>query len=227
MHKRLSVFSMGLVCSSVVFAGAMGPVSLNKSYDGFYIAGDIGVANLVDKESTPYQINLYDRHQFSATGIVGGGMVGYDYSPMDAIKLGVEGFINAVGLNVAAESQYTANSFNANMRYDAGVRLLPGYEFSPGTIGHILLGYAYGKFNINDNGNYGFIDKGISANGFQAGLGVKAPCFSEHLTLRGDAIYTVYGSNTTAGLSPTLTPQNYYNNFATIEGNLSLVYKFS
>lgn len=47
------------------------------------------------------------------------------------------------------------------MRYNTGVRILPAYEFSPGTIGHILLGYSYGKFKISDNGVYGYINTAI------------------------------------------------------------------
>ena len=75
-------------------------------------------------------------------------------------------------------------------------------------------------------GDYGFIKTGISANGFQSGLGMKIPCYFKNLFLRGDVMYTTYGSKTSLGLSSSLTPLNYHNNFATLEGNLSLIYKF-
>ena len=227
MYIRTYLLGIGLLCSVTASAGSMGPISVTSTYNGLYVGGDIGIANLMDKESTLYAANSYDKHQFGATGFVGGGMVGYDYLITDRITFGVEGFINGTALNIAAEQKYGAQpSFNANMRYEAGVRILPGYVFSPGTIGHVLLGYSYGKFNINDNGNYGFINTGISDNGFQAGLGAKVPCYFKNLSLRGDMIYTTYGSRSSLGLSPTLTPQNYNNTFATIAGNLSLIYKF-
>ncbi len=227
MGTRIYLFGIGLL-SSTVFAGTMGPVVITEPSSGFYIGGDIGVANLTDKESTPYAPGLYDMHQFSSTGFVGGGLIGYDLSVMDRIKLGVEGFINGSALNIAAEQKYeTQPSFNANMRYSAGVRLLPGYEFSRGTVGHVILGYSYGKFNLKDTGNYGFIDTGLSRNGFQAGLGFKVPCHLKNLSLRGDMIYTTYGSSMSLGQSTSLAPQNYNNTFATLEGTLSLVYKFS
>lgn len=55
---------------------------------------------------------------------------------------------------------------------------------------------------------------------------MKVPCHFKNLSLRGDVIYTTYGSDTSLGQSVTYAPQNYHNNFAIIEGNLSLIYKF-
>ncbi|MGC1182653.1 hypothetical protein [Legionella sp.] len=221
MYTALYFWGMGLFCSSV-FAGTLG-----SPFNGAYIGGNIGVANLLDKESTLYAPGLYDQHQFSATGFLGGGMVGYDYSITNRIKLGVEGFINGTALNIAAEQKYAGSpSFNANMRYSTGFRLLPGFEFVPGTIGHIVLGYSYGKFNIKDSGNYGYINSSISNPGFQTGLNINVPCYFQNLSLRGDMLYTTYSSHSSLGLSTALIPLNYYDNFATLEGNLSLIYKF-
>ncbi len=227
MNTRMFFLGLGLCSSVSLYAGTMGPLLSIEPYNGFYIGADVGVANLMDKESTPYLPGVYDRHQFSATGLVGGGLLGYDYSVNERIKLGIEGFINATALNSAAEQHYSSfSSYNVNMKYNTGARVLPGYEFSPGTVGHILLGYSYGKFNIKDNGDYGFIDKGLSANGFQAGLGFNVPLHYKNLSLRGDVLYTGYGANNSLGLSSSLTPENYYNHFSVIEGNLALVYKY-
>lgn len=225
MNTRMFFLGLGLCTSGAAFAGTMGPISA-EPYDGFYLGADIGVANLMDKESTPYQPGVYDRHQFGATGLVGGGMIGYDYSVNERFKLGLEGFINATALNLAAEQLYNPfPSYNVSMRYNTGVRVLPGYEFSPGTIGHVLLGYSYGQLHINDNGDYGYIDRNIAANGFQAGLGLNVPFYLKNLSLRGDLIYSNYGTYNSLGSSTSFTPQNYSNNFSVLEGNLSLVYK--
>ena len=227
MHAAKYLFGLGLLCSIPAFAGSMGELISLPGYNGLYLGGDIGFANLIDKQSTLYIPGAYDKHQLSATGFVGGGMLGYDYSLMERIKLGVEGFINGTALNLSTQQLYTPHvSYNSNMRYTAGVRLLPGYEFSPATIGHLMLGYSYGSFNIKDNGDYGFINTGLASNGFQSGLGLNVPCHFKNLSLRGDVVYTTYSAKTSDGLSPTLLSQNYYNNFATIEGNLSLIYKF-
>lgn len=227
MNKKTHVFGISFFCSASVFAGTIGPLLDARMDRGFYIGGDVGVANLLDKESTLYVPGSYDTHQFSATGFVGGGMIGYDYDFNDRLKLGVEGFIQGTALNIAAKQLYgTQPSYRVNMRYNTGVRVLPGYAFSPDTIGHVLLGYSYAKFHLNDNGNYGFINQNVSSNGFQSGLGIRVPCYFKNLSLRGDMIYTTYAANTALGLSSALAPQNYHNNFATLEGNLSLIYKF-
>ncbi|NCX96918.1 MAG: hypothetical protein EBX41_11050 [Chitinophagia bacterium] len=114
------------------------------------------------------------------------------------------------------------------MRYDAGFRLLPGYEISPGTVGYALIGYSNGRFNIRDNGNYGFVSDSFNRSGIQGGLGLKTE-ISKHLALRGDVLYSYYGSQTSYGLSSTSPQvvQTYRNRFSTFEGDLTLVYKFS
>lgn len=76
MGTRGCLLGIGFVCSATALAGSVGPIASVKPYDGFYVAGDIGVANLIDKESTLYLPGQYDNHQFSSTGFVGGGMVG-------------------------------------------------------------------------------------------------------------------------------------------------------
>lgn len=215
---------MGLMCCTPALAGTMGEIQSSAS--GFYIGGGIGIANLIDRESTPYAANFYDRHDFSSTGFLGGGLLGYDINFGQNLLLGLEGFINGSSLNVAAEQQYgTLPSYNASMQYNMGLRLLPAYEFSPGNSGHILLGYSYGRFTIQDDGNYGYINKKLSGNGFQGGLGVTLG-YSSALSLRADMIYTLYGKNNSLGWSNSISPQNYSNHFASLEGDLALVYQF-
>ncbi len=220
-----AVLAACLLGSQACIGGTMGPIESKSSYDGFYFGGDIGASDLMVRETT---LVPQATHTLGSLGVVGGGLVGYDYSISNYIKLGLEGFINAAGLNVAAEQNYGARpSYRARMRYDAGFRLLPGYEFSPGTVGHVLIAYANGRFNIRDNGNYGFISNSFNRSGIQGGLGLKT-MLSKRLALRGDVLYSYYGSSTSYGLTST-TPQvvqTYQNRFATFEGDLTLVYKF-
>ena len=126
---------------------------------GIYLGADIGVADLIDSESTASPLST---HQLSAAGIVAGGLVGYDFTLYDELKLGVEGFINANDLNIATRQYFpTPLSYTVQARYNAGVRLLPGWALSPGTIGHLLLGYANLQLTLQDNGNYGYINQNL------------------------------------------------------------------
>lgn len=232
MFKRI-VFAIGFFYTSLGFAGTMGALEL--PCNGFYIGGDVGVADFIDKQATLTDSGTVDTRKLSAIGFVGGGMLGYDFRMAERFKLGVEGFINAAsGMNVTAFQLYEpVSAFTAHLNYYTGARILPAYELSPGILGHLVLGYSYGNFNLKDDGDFGFIHKGVHSNGFQGGLGIELPGFCKNLSLRGDILYTHYGSLTTIGqfaasAAPPFSsaPLPYFNSFATFEGNLSLIYKF-
>ena len=230
------IFSTMIVCimlalNAVVHAGEMGDTSCINH--GLYVGGNVGLLNLNDNEWTSAS---GAGHQLGAAGINGGGLIGYDLTFYERFKLGAEAFANAVGNSLAAEQLYApVTSYTAKMRYELGVRLLPAYMFSPCTSVHMILGYADGNFAINDDGDFGYINKQFSQNGFQTGLGVMTSLLSNGsflssygaLFLRGDLLYTTYASNSSAGTTTQNQPQTYKNGFATIAGNLALVYQFS
>lgn len=218
----LILFSLS---ANIALAGSMGMGEAPDRYDGIYLGADIGVSNLLDKET-----HLIDpeTHHLGSLGIVGGGFIGYDYSIAEQIKLGIEGFINANGLNASIHHYDTGTNYSVNARYNGGIRLLPGYEFNPGTIGHLILGYSNARFNVQDNGTYGYINNTFNQSGFQSGLGWKTNLF-QRLAVRLDALYTTYAnkSSTGIGLTGASSPYQYYiNDFSTLEANLSLIYKF-
>jgi opacity protein-like surface antigen len=218
-------FQKSLIIGIALYSS--GIFAANNSYDGFYLGANIGAASLIDKESTDNPAT--DLHYLSALGVVGGGILGYDFSPREKLKFGVEAFINATDLNIADDQNYSpASSYTVKMYYNFGFRLLPGYEFTPGTIWHLILGYSNAEFNINDNGNYGIIDSDFNKSGFQFGLGMTTALF-KNLLLRTDVLYTDYSSQTSNGITTAIpaTTQIYHNNLATLEGNLLLIYKFS
>ncbi|HVT62247.1 MAG TPA: outer membrane beta-barrel protein [Legionellaceae bacterium] len=207
------------------FAGTMGNTSIDD-YTGFYVGADIGLAGLVNSESSDYP---YLSHQMSALGIVGGGLVGYDLSLFNRFKLGFEGFLNANGLNIADRAYYPpVSAYTVNASYNGGVRVLPGYELSSNIITHAILGYANAKFNIQDNGDYGYINQEMNKSGFQAGLGWKIG-ITPALWVRLDALYTIYNTIASTGGSnnPSYAFQVYNNQFNTVEGDLTLLYKFN
>jgi opacity protein-like surface antigen len=203
----------------------MGTIEPPKPYDGFYFGVSFGVSDLMLRESTTISDSVLN---LSSTGVVGGGLVGYDYTLYNRFKLGLEGFVYGKGLNVSADRKYGTNpSYRAKSPYNAGFRILPGYELAPKTVGYALIGYSNGHFSISDNGFNGFIDEKFNKSGVQSGLGLKA-AISKCFSLRGEVLYTAYSSQTSNGLSSTIpqVSQIYRNRFSTLEGDLTLVYKF-
>ncbi len=221
--KKLSLITL-LWFTHTSFAGIMGDAELDH-YTGFYVGTNIGVSDLINAQSTE---NPLQSHQLSATGVVGGGLAGYDLSVYNSFKIGFEGFMNANGLNIATRS-FTppSNSYTTSSQYNAGLRVLPGFEFYPDTIGHILLGYSNAKFTLRDSGDYGYIDQELNKSGFQCGLGMKSR-ITNQISIRIDALYTTYSGISSIGGSntPGFTYQTYNNNFSTLEGDLTLIYKF-
>lgn len=211
-----------LLTSSLSSAGTMGNEDARIIQNGFYVAGEIGVANLGDKESHSLPS---ETHQLGAFGVIGGGYLGYEYAINDHCGLGLEFFADATGLNAAIT--HDPSTYQLNQSYDIGVRFVPEYAFTPATAGHIILGYTNGKFNISDNGVYGYIDTSYNTSGFQTGLGYTTRLHN-NISLRLDLIYDIYASETSSGTGLIAgTTQLYTNTFSTLAGELSLIYKFS
>lgn len=222
--EKSIVVSVLLCFAQSAISGSTGRVL--GPYDGLYMGGDIGVSNLVDSTSTTSPLA---GHHMSSTGIVGGGLIGYDYSLTGHIKLGFEGFAHANGLNASSVQLYSPVArYQVSSRYNLGARLLPGYSLDERSTGHLLLGYTYAKFNVMDNGNYGYIDQNFYKSGFQCGLGMKTHV-TQKLSLRADALYSTYAHASNRGTS-NIAPygqQTYHNNFSMLEGDLTLLYQFN
>lgn len=216
-----------ILFSSSATAGNIHSVLLDNSYNSFYLGANIGIASLTDKETTYNPIR--DLHFLSSSGIVGGVLLGHDFTLCNRFKLGAEGFINATNVNLDDNQNYAPiSSYTVKMRYNLGFRVLPGYEVIPGMVWHTILGYSYSQFSINDNGNYGIIDTHFNKGGFQFGLGLTTS-LCRNIFIRTDLVYTNYSSQTSNGTTTSVpaTIQAYHNDLATLEGNFSLIYKFS
>ncbi len=190
----------------------------------FYVGGMLGVAGLMDRESTNNPVR--DVHYLSAAGAIGGALIGYDFQLQNQWKLGLEAFANATSINISDNQNYAPQvSYTVNMRYNFGVRVLPAYEFTPDTAGHLVLGYSNAGFKINDNGNYGIINETFFAGGFQTGLGMET-FLTKHVSLRSDVLYTIYSSQTSNGVTTSSPPTNqaYHNNLSSLEAELSIIY---
>ncbi len=225
MIRSLKISFLGLlwIHTTGLYAGVMGnDASYQSNYA--YLGGQIGLMGLADKQSS--LLPSPSTHRLSATGLLGGGFVGYALPISERVVLGFEGFGNGISANATATQNYgTQPQYQIDMSYNAGVRALPSYLVTPNALGYLILGYSYAQFHIQDNGNYGYVNDSFSGNGLEAGLGLKTELMVP-LSLRFDVIYTYYGSETTYGR--TLTGfQAYQNNLATLEANLALVYSFS
>lgn len=226
MMINLKKITMALlvICTNIACAGSMGAADMSSPYDGFYLGANLGVSNFLDNAS--WLINP-EEHDLGSIGIVGGGFIGYDYSLTDGIKIGIEGYGNANGLNTSIQHYFTGTSYSIDSRYNAGIRILPGYQFTSDTVWHLILGYSNAQFEIKDN-LYGYLDKTYNKSGFQSGLGLTSSIIGG-LSIRLDAMYTVYAGQSSTGISNvSSSPFQYYtNDFSTLEGDLSLVYKFN
>lgn len=223
MHRKIALAALLLV-GQQAYCGTMG--AQNTPYNGAYIGGTLGVVNLINPTNTTYPLAA---HQMGDTGVLGGGLIGYDYSVSETIKVGFEGFANAIGLDSSSIQLYDpVTSYRVQSRYNFGARVLPGYQLPGGAVGYVVLGYTNNGYKITDDGDYGYINQSGNTNGFQCGLGMKTP-LKGRLSLRADALYSIYQSTSNTGLS-NLTPpgpQIYNNNFSTLEGDLTLLYKFN
>jgi hypothetical protein len=188
--------------------------------NGFYVAGAVGAANLMTKESHSV---APESHQLGSLGPVGDIFVGYDYGFNNQVRLAAEGFVEAA--NQSASISHGANTYKMEQDYNLGVRLLPEYVFTPFTVGHVILGYVNGRFHINDNGVYGVINTTYHQGGFQTGAGF-ATAIQKNIFIRLDALYDTYPSSTHTGIGLTTPTQSYTNRFSQLAGELALIYKF-
>lgn len=211
--------------SNLAYAGEMGSTDMYSPYDGVYVGADIGLSNLLDKVS---HVNASQTLQLGSLGIVGGGFIGYDYSISDRVKLGAEFFGQANGLNTSVQYFNPSSTYQLSSRYSLGVRVLPGYEFLPGAVGHVILGYSNTQFKIQDNGAYGFLTETMHKSGFQSGLGFLVAVTPSFL-VRFDGTYTNFTSQSNKGLTATYPQQYQYytNDFSLFSGELSVIYKFN
>ena len=202
----------------------MGLIQTQPTYNGIYIGADIGIADIVDKHTNSLAIN--ETFHLGGIGIIGGGLIGYDYSIADQFKVGMEAFMNANALNTSFVHLDSGDAYRAHQTYNWGVRILPGYEMAHGVVGHMIFGYSNAHFKLTDSA-HGYLNHSFNRNGFQPGLGVTTQV-SDRISLRIDTIYTSYGTQQSTGLgSDRLSINNYYDALSTLEGNFTISYKFS
>lgn len=219
-QKLITVAAFSLFASNV-------SASALCSYDNFYVGANVAAVSLIDKQKTENPI--LDKHRLSSIGVAGGGLIGYDFTLRNRVKLGLEGFAEATNLHVFAKQNYApVSSYDVKIPYSLGLRLLPGYEWTCGTVVHAILGYASGKFKVKDDGDFGLVNTNFRKSGFQFGLGMKT-LICRNFSIRTDLLYTIYSHQDSHGVTTSVPPgiQIYHNKLKTFEGSFSLIYKFN
>jgi opacity protein-like surface antigen len=220
--KYIQHISIGLFVSFGAYAGTMGASEDSSMIqNGFYIAGNVGLGNLFNHESHSFNS---ETHQLGASGILGGGFIGYDYWLTQRASIGLEFFADATALNTSVS--HPPNTYAMNQSYDLGVRILPELMLSDALNAHVFLGYVNGNFIISDNGVYGTVSDNFNVNGFQTGAGLTT-ALTQNLLVRLDGLYNIYATETTPGhaLVPGIQ-QKYSNAFNVLIAELSVLYKF-
>lgn len=214
---------IGLVASSCVLA------------NGFYTGIGAGASSFNNTIATSDNQESYD---FGSIGVIGSLFAGYNFSLAHKLNLGLEAFGNTMSASVTADHVNNNVTINDNTlgiatnselkissRYAYGLRILPGYEITSDTICHIILGYVRGNFKLTDNGRYGIASSVFNSNGLQTGIGLSTH-ITKNIILGVDAIYTTYTSQMVSGTTTTGAPLTYKNKPYTLDGLISLQYKF-
>jgi hypothetical protein len=233
--------------------GAIGLSSFNDRVEYLVNSGSdqLGQLGFVGGLYVGFDYNF----SFSSWGWGGGSTQVYQDTKMGAVytaapndfKIGIEGFGNATGgltgtLNtttlpvvtcttngITTTVNYNAPSnttLSIDTPYNAGLRILPAYQFQPGIFGHLILGWAYTHFNITDNGRNGIINTSFGKNGIQGGLGWQT-LISAPFSWRLDMMYTYYGTQDSGGRGVDGSgSQTFQQKLSTLEAFISLIYKF-
>lgn len=218
-------FAILFCLSSTSFCGGMSNVAATSSeYDGVYLGADVTVGDFNADVTTSYpSANI----SLSAINVSGGALIGYDMTIYDRFKMGFEFLANANAYTASSRFFNENTDLTAEQRYNLAPRILPGFLFYPGVVGHLILGYSNAYVTVKDNGQHGFINKSGNQSGFQGGLGMKADLL-DGFSFRADIVYSIYGNlSGNGGTNNNLyNYQNYSVGVQTVEGTATIIYKF-
>lgn len=214
---------MKKLCLAGGLALAISSVASANIGDGFYAGLGIGAEGFFDRQNASVPaFGISESSNLGNIGFIGGGLLGYNFAFPDRFNFGMEIFLN--GTTAKASVNDTFSSASTKTRYNYGFRILPGYKWNCDTVSYVILGVAGGAFNTSFSD--GFTGRSGSNNfnrtGWQVGLGSATNIWCNKLFLRGDIIYTGYGSRNTGNSFVSAS-----NKLSTLDGMVSLVYKFT
>ena len=210
--------------------------------NSLYVGGGIGVSNCADTQlitapSAPSAAPT--THDYSGLGFLSSVLAGYNIDLTKHFNLGLELFFtgsnNQIGVDDISINPLTPGqpitTMRISQRYAYGIRMLPGYEIAPNINGHLIIGVSKGTFRLIDNGAYALAESEFGVYGPQFGLGLSAGLW-KNVDMRLDFVYTRYPHQhyTTSGPLPSVPvtgSASYYDSLSTLDGVLSLTYKFN
>lgn len=161
--------------------------NVNKK-KSLYIGLSSGVASFMATERHSYEPEV---QQFGSLDWFGGGLLGLSYNYANNLSCGFEGFVNYNKFFLSSVHSQNNTIFKITSTIHYGLRILPSYQFSKTTSGHLILGVLASNFIISDNGLVGFIDKTTEKGAIQGGLGWSVE-MAQHFSLRLDMTYSYF-----------------------------------
>lgn len=257
--KSLALLISALSFSSFTHAETTSETFNTSPTKHFYAGAGLGAigffnnwnsSNDISINSSPLATNAISAQTGNAN-INSAFLAGYAWYLPKNTFLGVEIFDNMTNASSSLEKSSVnfppPDSPNADLTINDnssltlqnvyGIRALPGYQFNPNTVLYGIVGFArahatsstYTSVNA-DNFTSSDTSDSCNFNGYQLGLGSQLN-LNEHLALRADMIFTMYGTQTLA--NQTVTSSDGTNiqvetnaKPSTLEGDISLVYMF-
>lgn len=224
-----TVLASQVALANNVYVGAgIGGIGLETK-----LTSDVTLTQGGTSTETTYNSHNFDKAFNSSL------VLGYAMRFPNQTFLALEGFANYPESLETHNALSTANgTLSSSLKYHSvyGVRLLPGMQLSPKADVYGIVGYALANVNVQ-NSTVGMVtdaqlynnssDDNQSLNGYQLGLGAMTHV-SDHVLLRGDAIYTGYQqtkqvtSTSTNGVLSNAYRQTPY----TLEANVAVIYQF-
>lgn len=210
---------VGAVCLSMVSVA---------SADGIYVGAGAGVMQLksaYDYSSSETGAPTYNNNFTGrGTSLNGTVLLGYAWDHPNDYFIGLETYSN---VSDAQATGTLANGAQLHLKLQNayGIRVLPGYYFTPDTVGYGIIGLARGNFKLSDD--YGDSDSEY-LNGYQVGVGSMTK-LTPNVGLRGDVIYTSYNKmkeSESASDGEFTASESLSAKPTTLEANVDLIYSF-
>ncbi|MCF6100338.1 outer membrane protein [Mesorhizobium muleiense] len=158
------------------------------NWSGIYVGFGVGAGANVHELSSDF-LPGFSLNGIGGEGVYGELTVGYDYmvSPrfligglLDAHIGNIETTLDVAGLEASVQETYG---------FDAGLRA--GYLFTPNTLGYVLGGYSWQKYELDTNAGF---DLDWDQSGYFVGAGVET-AINSNWTIKTEYRYTRFGTN--------------------------------
>ena len=200
MKSLLVAASIAMLCGATAHAADLGrpylkaaPVEQVYSWTGFYVGGNVGYGetrspSVVQGSTITFgTVDFSGSGNLAATGVVGGGQIGYNWQSSPNWLFGVEADIQGTDQKATLTATIPLLgpptpfvSGESRLKYFGTVRGRVGYLFTPSTVIYVTGGLAYGETELNLSKDFGFFGGSASSaavrdtkTGFTAGGGIE------------------------------------------------------